>query len=103
MGSGFALDSVKSLSYNRLLKKFRHTRYNEMRNAVNKIRAKYHRFRDHSNLTTEQRKQYKNKIKKSIRIQKQKSLLFSSIFTIIIFISMIIISKYLYYYFINSF
>jgi hypothetical protein len=34
MGSGFALDSIRTSQNNRLLKKFHRARYNEMKEAL---------------------------------------------------------------------
>ena len=103
MGSGFAIDSVKNARYNRLLKVIRKARYNEMKDAVNKIKGKYHHFSDKSNLTIEEQNEYKIKIRKRIRIQKQRTFLLSSFTTIIIFALIILISKFLYNYLSSAF
>lgn len=102
MGSGFALDSVRRLSYNRLLKKYRHARYNEMRDAVNKIQTKYHHFQDKSTLTDKELNDYKRMIKNRIRSQKLRTILISSFITLFIILSTTFIIKYLYHYFINQ-
>ena len=101
--AGHALDALKRIQQNRSLRQMHRSRYNEMKDAVNKINSKYHHFRDKSNLTTDEQNEYKNKIRKRIRIQKQRTFLFSSFTTIIIFVLIIILSKFLYHYFSSVF
>ncbi len=103
MGSGHALDAIKRMQYARILKQMRRARYNEMKKAVSKIEAKYHVFKDRNTLTESELYQYKRKVKNKIIRERQKIFLRSLTITILISISIIYISKFLYNLFLDSF
>ena len=51
MGSGFALDGIKRATNNHILKQMRRVRFEEMRDAVLTMKAKYHIFHDRNSLS----------------------------------------------------
>ena len=103
MGSGFALDAVKTFQQNRLLKSLGRARYNETKIAVSKIKSKYHKFQDRSTLTEEELTKYKRKIKSKLIKDRQKAFFKSLVITIVIFGIIIYVIKFLYNLFNNSF
>ena len=101
MGSGFALDSVRTFQNNRILKRLYRTHYNELKNAITNIKANYHKFSDKNQLSPEEIKRYKKKIKQRIRREKQKAFIISISITALTGISIYFISKLLYNYFLG--
>jgi hypothetical protein len=103
MGSGHALDAIKRIEYNRSLLKMHRARFSELKKAVSKIEAKYHVFKDRNTLTERELTQYKRKVKNKIIRERQKVFLRSLTITILISISIIYITKFLYNLFLDSF
>ena len=99
--AGHVWDAIKRMENNRALKKLRRSRYNEMKEAVSKVDAKYHEFKDRSKLNDQELKFLKDKIKKRIILQKQKTVLFSSLVSIIIIGLIFVLSRFLFHYFTN--
>jgi hypothetical protein len=103
MGSGFAFDAIKKLEYNRLLKQLHRARYNELKDIVYKIKAKYpHKFIDRSQLTDKELKTLKKKIKIHIIKDRQKSFIISLLITSLVCIAIYFIIQFLFFYFYNS-
>lgn len=103
MGSGFAFDGFRRLQYTLALKKIYRTRYQEMREAVSKINSKYSVFHDKSNLTPEELRRYKKKIKSRIIRNRQKVFLTSFLITILLAGAIGFISVFLFNYLLSSF
>ena len=74
---GHALDALKRIQYNRSLLQMRRSRYNDMKEAVSKIKSKYHVFHDRSQLSENELKIYKKRIKSKIRRDRQKAFFIS--------------------------
>ena len=102
MGSGFALDSFKSMQYTRALKQMSRVRYNEMKEAVSKIKAKYHTFHDRSQLSDDELTIYKKKIKRKIKRDRQKAFLISGFLTLIVIGLIYFAAHFLIDYFLKS-
>ena len=102
MGAGHAFDAIKRLEYNRLLKQMHRVRYNELKEAVSKIKAKYHDFTDRNQLTPEELKIYKQKIKSKIKRERQKAYIISFFITVLIVGIIYFVSVFLYNYFLRS-
>ena len=103
MGSGFALDSFRSMQNLLALKKMHRSRYNIMKNVISKTKTKYTRFNDRNQLTKEELIKYKKQIKASIVKERWIVIIKSLSATAIIAVLIIYISKFLYNLFINSF
>jgi len=101
MGSGHALEAIRRLQDNRMLKQEQRSKYEQMRTAVSKVKSKYHNFTDKNNLSEKELLKLKRKIRIQIIKQKQKTILFSSLLSIIIIGLIFIISRFLFHYFIN--
>ncbi len=103
MGSGFAFDGFKRLQYTLALKKVYRNRYKDMKEAVSKINSKYSTFHDRSNLTPEELKKYKKKIKSRIIYKRQKVFVTSFLITILLVGIISFLSVILFNYFLSSF
>jgi hypothetical protein len=103
MGSGFALDVVKTFQQNRLLKSLGRARYNEMKVAVSNIKSKYHKFHDRNTLSEIELIQYKRKIKSKLIKDRQIAFFKSLVITIVIIGIIIYVIKFLYNLFNSSF
>jgi len=103
MGSGFALDSIRSMQNLLALKKMHRSRYNIMKNVISKTKTKYTRFNDRNQLTKEELINYKKQIRASIVKERWIVIIKSLSATAIIAVLIIYISKFLYKIFINSF
>ena len=78
MGAGHAFDAIKRLEYNRSLIQMHRARYNELKEAVSKIKSKHpHKFIDRNQLPDKELKALKKKIKNQIIIGRRKSIIFS--------------------------
>lgn len=103
MGSGFALDAIRNVQNNRALRKLHRARYNELKEVVDKIKAKHpHKFVDRSQLSEKELKQFKKKIKINIVKGHQKSILLSLLVTTLVCAVIYFIVIFLYNYFITS-
>ena len=103
MGAGHALDAIKRLEYNRILKQMHRARYNELKKAVSKIKSKYpHKFTDRNQLPDNELKALKNKIKNQIIKGRQKSFILSLLFSTLVCVAIYFIAQFLFHYFYNS-
>jgi hypothetical protein len=101
MGSGHALEAIRRLQNNRILKQEQRSKYEQMRTAVSKIKAKYHKFNDRNSLNEKELSTLKRKIKIQIIKQKQKKFIISSTISILIIAVIYFVSKYVYNYFLG--
>jgi len=101
MGSGHALEAIRRLQNNRLLKKEQRSKYEQMRTAVSKIESKYHPFTDRNTLNEKDLLKLKRKIRLQIIKQKQKTILVSSLLSIIIIGLIFVLSRFSFHYFTN--
>ena len=100
MGSGFAFDAIRNVQNNRALRKLHRARYNELKEVVDKIKAKHpHKFVDRSQLSEKELKKLKKKIKINIVKGRQKSIIISLLLTAIVCTSIYLIAHFLYNYF----
>jgi membrane protein insertase Oxa1/YidC/SpoIIIJ len=103
MGSGFAFDAIRNVQNNRALRKLHRAGYNELKEVVDKIKAKHpHKFVDRSQLSEKELKKLKKKIKINIVKGRQKSILLSLLFTAIVGTAIYFIVVFLYNYFFMS-
>lgn len=103
MGAGHAFDAIKRIEYNRSLIQMHRARYNELKEAVSKIKSKYpHKFVDRNQLTDNELKVLKNKIKNQIIKERQKSFIISLFFTTLVCGAIYFIAQFLFHYFYKS-
>jgi hypothetical protein len=100
---GHALDALKRIQYNRSLLQMRRIRYQELKNTISNVKAKYYDFQNHNELSEEELISYKKKIKSSIYKNRRTSFLRTCTVTILVGLIIIFIVKYLYTFFLNSF
>lgn len=100
MGSGFALDAIRNVQNNRALRKLHHARYNELKEVIDKIKAKHpHKFVDRSQLSEKELKKLKKKIRINIVKGRQKSIWLSLLLTSLACVTVYLIVQFLYNYF----
>lgn len=103
MGSGFALDSIKTSQNNRLLKQLHRARYNEMKDAVSKIKARYpHKFVDRNQLSDKEFAKLKKKIRNQIVIGRKKSFITTLVISILICVVIYFAATSAFNYFYNN-
>ncbi len=100
--AGHAIDAIQRIQYNRSILKMHRARYNELKEAVSKIKAKYHTFHDRRQLSEDELKIYKKRIKSKIKRNRQKSFLISGFITLIIISLIYHAAEFLFDYFLKS-
>lgn len=100
--AGHALDAIQRIQYNRSILKMHRAKYNELKQAVSKIKSEYLSFHDRSLLSEDELKVYKKRIQAKIRHDRQKSFLISGFITLIVIGLIYLAADFLFDYFLKS-
>ena len=101
--AGHVLDSINRIKYNRAIKEMHKARYQKIKEAFSDVSSKYHIFKDRSQLTPEQLKIYKQKIRTKITRDRQKAFFVSLLLTILLLVFIGYLSIFLFNYLPSSF
>lgn len=100
--AGHALDAIQRIQYNRSILKMHRARYSELKQAVSKIKSKYHSFHEHNQLSEKELELFKNRIKAKIKRDRQKAFLISGFVTLIVIGLIYFAADFLIDYFLKS-
>lgn len=98
---GHALDAIIRIKYNRTLIKLHRARYQELKDAVSKIKSKHpHKFIDRNKLPDKDIAKLKKKIRTQIILGRRKSFIITLVISFLIctVLYLILISAYNYFY-----
>lgn len=100
--AGHALDAIQRIQYNRSILKLHRARYNELKEAVSKIKSKYNSFHDRNQFSEKELELYKKRIKAKIKRDRQKAFLISGFLTLIVIGLIYFATDFLIDYFLKS-